>query len=362
MTPMHFQSIEISNFRGIRTSAFKDFGRINLLLGENNFGKTSVLEALFLTLGISNPKLPPNIERIRGLVYTEGSDFLYLFHRLEAESEPRFEAQMRSGTKRTLALEPIFHTSISNGDGSTLQMQEADDISYDTGQGSRKVAGISLSFETDGVKAESRIFQQGQPNSFRYELAEGYEEAARGVFIPGNTPESPGLHRRIEKIIVAKKQADLIEVLKQVDDRIAGIELGGNLIYFDTGLDRLVPSSTMGDGTRRLLDILVTTLDTTGGVVLIDEIDNGLYYSALKTLWRAVLDATDRHQVQLFATTHSLETLEYLVEVLEEDDFNRHQSEVTAFTLRRDPDGRVRTYRYNFDQLEFSLEQEIEIR
>ena len=96
MTPMHFQSIEISNFRGIRHASFKDFGRINLFLGENNSGKTSVLEALFLTLGISNPKLPPNIERIRGLIYTEGSDFLYLFHRLEAESEPRFEAQMRS--------------------------------------------------------------------------------------------------------------------------------------------------------------------------------------------------------------------------------------------------------------------------
>jgi AAA15 family ATPase/GTPase len=43
---MQFRRVSIKAFRGIQDLEFYDLGRINLLVGQNNCGKTSVLEAM----------------------------------------------------------------------------------------------------------------------------------------------------------------------------------------------------------------------------------------------------------------------------------------------------------------------------
>ena len=64
---MKIKSIDIKQFRGFPHINLDDFGFVNLLIGENNCGKTSILEALFLMLGISNPQLSLNINSFRDL-------------------------------------------------------------------------------------------------------------------------------------------------------------------------------------------------------------------------------------------------------------------------------------------------------
>ena len=63
---MRFKNARIENFRGISSLKIEDMGRVNLLVGQNNSGKTSVLEALFLLTGISVPQLTFSINRFRG--------------------------------------------------------------------------------------------------------------------------------------------------------------------------------------------------------------------------------------------------------------------------------------------------------
>ena len=43
-----YESIRIQNFRGLKDLTIENLGRVNLLVGANNVGKTSVLEALAL--------------------------------------------------------------------------------------------------------------------------------------------------------------------------------------------------------------------------------------------------------------------------------------------------------------------------
>jgi AAA15 family ATPase/GTPase len=62
-----FTKLEINNFRGIRKLELNDFNRINVFVGKNNVGKTTVLEALFLLNGASNAILPLKINGFRGL-------------------------------------------------------------------------------------------------------------------------------------------------------------------------------------------------------------------------------------------------------------------------------------------------------
>ena len=62
---MKIKNIEIKQFRGLPGLSLDNFGSINLLLGNNNCGKTTVLEALFLMIGISNPQLSLSINSFR---------------------------------------------------------------------------------------------------------------------------------------------------------------------------------------------------------------------------------------------------------------------------------------------------------
>jgi len=53
-----FRNIEIKNFRGIDHLKIDDLGRVNILVGQNSSGKSSVLEAVNLSLNMSNPDMP----------------------------------------------------------------------------------------------------------------------------------------------------------------------------------------------------------------------------------------------------------------------------------------------------------------
>ena len=69
-----FKNIEIKNFRGIDHLKIDDFSRVNILLGQNSSGKSSVLECLLLMMGMSNPDLPQTINSIRSRNYSSFAD------------------------------------------------------------------------------------------------------------------------------------------------------------------------------------------------------------------------------------------------------------------------------------------------
>ena len=171
------------------------------------------------------------------------------------------------------------------------------------------------------------------------------------------------LTKSLEKLIITKKEKALIGYLSKVDERIIDVKIGVNdVIYFDVGLPRLIPANLIGDGVLKLMNILLAIIDYQNGFVIIDEIDNGLHYSVLKNLWKLIFDVSKEYKTQLFISTHNFETLKYLKEVLEEDDYVQFQDQVRSYTLKRDTNNNLNVYGYTFPEFEFSIEQGIEIR
>lgn len=76
-------------------------------------------------------------------------------------------------------------------------------------------------------------------------------------------------------------------------------------------------------------------------------------------LWRTTLRAARANNVQLFITTHNVECLQALAEVLKTEEFADCRDECRAFTLRRLPDGRTKAYHHDFRQ---AMEHGYEIR
>ncbi len=80
---MYFKELEINNFRGIKSFTVEDLKDINLFVGKNNSRKTTVLEALFLLLGASNPELVVRINNFRDLFLSDEEDLRFIFYNLD---------------------------------------------------------------------------------------------------------------------------------------------------------------------------------------------------------------------------------------------------------------------------------------
>ena len=100
-----FKNIDIKNFRGIEHLKIDDFSRVNVLVGHNNSGKSSVLEALMLQTGMSNPDLPQQLNTLRNVnLYSNFAEIRYMFYGIDMQKMPEFTAEQFDTIKRHLKL------------------------------------------------------------------------------------------------------------------------------------------------------------------------------------------------------------------------------------------------------------------
>ena len=159
-----------------------------------------------------------------------------------------------------------------------------------------------------------------------------------------------------------KVESHVVKAAGQVDRRVTELKvlkLGeAPMLHVDIGGKELLPLALMGDGFERLIGILTVIFATRGGVVLIDEIENGLHYTAQRELWRAIRDATQEAGVQVFATTHSYECIRIAHEVFAEQDPYR----LRLHRLDSDEQNGAKAVTYDRDALEASIDLAWEVR
>ena len=139
---------------------------------------------------------------------------------------------------------------------------------------------------------------------------------------------------------------------------IKDIVLSQNEVLVDVDLNKRIPINVMGDGARKILSILTTIYECRNGIVLIDEISNGFHYSVMKDLWRIILFASKKNNVQIYATTHDLDSIKGLRDAALHDEGDK----VTFFKLQRTADAELKSYCYSTDSIDYMLNQEIEVR
>ena len=150
----------------------------------------------------------------------------------------------------------------------------------------------------------------------------------------------------------------LLEALQVVDSRLQSIEdnasSGAPMIWADVGLPELLPLPVMGNGLTHVARLVLGATEVQNGVLLVDEIENGLHYSVLPDVWRAVSKAAERYNVQVFATTHSFECVQAAHTALGPDGFRLHRLEAVG--------GRIRCVTYGDDAIEGVVRHNLEFR
>ena len=354
-----FTNLKIRNLRGFRALDIASLERVNLFVGTNDVGKTTLLEAVFLLIGETNIALILKINGFRGLLpKIEGdasaiSDWLWtpLFCGFDTNSvitvqglwddhEHCIELRIVPLASAKLTLDQA--TSDVRGSGTPIT--QALQLDYADGDGRSRQSKMLV--DERGVRVEP-------PPPLP--MVPGYFHAARTGFI---TEEDA---RNLGQIEVEKKPFELLKVLQIIEPRLKRVSAvvgpGGSMIYGDIGLDRMLPLALMGDGLARFTSILLKIATAPHGVVLIDEMENGFHHAILPRIWQAIAAAARLFDVQIFATTHSWECVRAAHEAFSASslyDFGLHRLETS--------DDGIRDIAYDRETLDTALTMELEVR
>ena len=347
-----FHNIEINRLRGIKHSKIEGLKQINLFFGKNNCGKSSLLDAIFLISGISNPKLPLNVNIIRNYRRLEPSDMKLDFYSLDMSSPIVIKAE--NDETRELQI------SVVESSSSKVNLLGEDNNVVSTDLDNQY--GLVLKYKVDEQAYESSIIMShSSDNSLeqRIKMPAHYKEKLTCRYLNPKFDFTTSIDGLVD-VIKNKDEAFIVNALRLIEPNIKDFVLSQNEVLVDIGLDKRIPINMMGDGARKILSILTSIYECKNGIVLIDELSNGFHYSVMKGVWRAIVSVAKKNNVQIFATTHDLDSIKGLRDAAKSGE--EYDDSIVCFKLQRTADYELKSYTYSLDSVDYSLTQEIEIR
>jgi len=360
-----YQSFKINNFKCFRETTLNSLERVNLIAGMNNVGKTALLEALFLHCGAYNPELTLRLNAFRGieLVKFEFGQWVEtpwdsVFSEFDTSKIVELVGENEQTGHRILRLrvirqpEELAKVRRSVQDSSdkhevipsfSSEMAQVLELECTEGEQRRK---YYLILDQKGPRVEPMPPLPPFPAVFL---------AARVRIRPADDAE------RFGRLEIVGQQDVLLKALQVIEPRLrrlAVVVVGGiPMLHGDIGLGRLLPLPAMGEGMVRLASLVLAIGNTPNGVVLVDEIENGLHHSILPKVWQAVGEVARQFNIQVFATTHSLECIVAAHRAFSEKeryDFRLHRLERVNETIR--------AVTYDQETLEAAIETNLEVR
>lgn len=363
-----FKSIEIEKFRGIKYLKVDNFKRINIITGKNNSYKTSLLEAIFLAIAPGNSELPFKISIFRNSKNIDETILKTLFYRLNViepiklkltltnTEEILRKISIKPNYERQLSTERMKHKTITEETPNEIKvppLKESEEISTQ-----KNIKGLITEFEITKTNRDSDIrnsYSFFDQNFYEHFSPPEYVEELNGRYIGASKFLLGDLSGKLSQIIMKKQKDKILNVLKMIDKNISDIQLIQNNIFFDNGYDEYLPINVMGDGINHVLNIICSIATIPNGILIIDELENGLHYSSQSILWEAIISASKEFNVQIFATTHSYECIKNIYEKTENEDI------VSFYRLDR-LNGDCDAVMYDRDSLRLALMENLEIR
>ncbi len=322
--------LTIEGFRGFRELKLEGLGRVNLITGRNNTGKSSLLEAVRILASGSPPAT------IRSI----------LIHREEDVFDP--DEQSRQGyAEIALQISTLFHgfpelsgtwkpilVSAGGSQQPTKLMLTLDWFSEErTENGTRKYVPLRTKpfDEEDAIPAltidtgdSERIFLLENLRKDYYgprplQPEYGRPRSTPCIYIsPYGGESTVRLGTLWDRIALSDLEKRVVEALRIIDPSISAVSIVGGdrprhprtAIVRSGKIQRPVPLRSFGDGLNRLFEIALSLVNAKDGLLLIDEFENGMHYSVQLDTWRMIFKLAAALGVQVFATSHSWDAIE----------------------------------------------------
>jgi len=322
----HFiKNIEIKNFKCFEDFKAEGFGRVNLIGGKNNVGKTAFMEAVYV-----NSHAETLQTFLHALIKIKSlRDMLDLF-------DDKIKGKEDTLLKNILEFSNHLYTS-SNINQTLYEIEEQNGIRE-----------YIFKFKDEDIRVNINAFSATQE----------YEKNIR--FIDNLGLNKSDLKNAFIAVQIRDKEDIVYKYINEFDNDVLNFKIiGGDIPQCKTVTGEYRDLNQFGDGLKHFISIICSLYECSDGYLFIDEIDNGVHYTKLDLLWKIILTISKEQNVQVFSTTHSKECIESYVKIAKE----LEDKDISYSIISKLKSGKLHHSLYDYDLLENSvIEQEHEVR
>ncbi|NEQ37323.1 MAG: AAA family ATPase [Okeania sp. SIO3I5] len=335
------KSLTINNFRCFQSFELQQLSRVNLLVGMNNSGKTSILEAIQLLYSFHQPGKFHKMILDRGEYFTEGDrqlDIRHLFYGREISLGSEFSIVGNNGKEQEKFIASI-QTEYPNN--SEQDISDNSEEFRDELESSKKLVFI-LDWQNQPVKIKRNLSDYGGvylgDSNWAILATKLNTRVAKSIvksqFIAPLSLNIREISKLFDEIVLTPEENLTLEALQIIEPKIERIASIGpekydsnNEIVGARGGFRVkvsdqkqpIPIGSMGEGIWRILALAIALVSAQGGVLLVDEIDTGLHFSTMSDMWKLIWKTAKKLDVQVFATTHNSDCWSSLADVIKSE-------------------------------------------
>ncbi|MEQ8754740.1 MAG: AAA family ATPase [Coleofasciculus sp. G1-WW12-02] len=377
------KNLTIKNFRCFKHFQLQQLGRVNLLVGKNNSGKTSILEAIQLLCSKGNPE--PLVEAMtnRGEYFWSNDisrdkryrelAIRHLFYGHEIEPGIEFSISGLNDNIENKLFVSIDKRPIDSRADSEIESDES--ISLVEEFPDNLIELVFIISWTDGNKRESwkRSLSSNGGLSVDYirrwrMIGKPSKNAAINQYITSSSLTTTNMIDLFDQVVLTPNETLVYQALQTIEpkiERIASItseshrylESRGGFVVRLSDSDQRVPIGSMGDGIWRMLGLALSTVCARGGVLLVDEIDTGLHFTAMEDMWKLIFETAKKLNVQVFATTHNSDCWTSLASLASQE-----QDTEDGITIQRIEPGKETGVLFTERQIIIAAQRGIEVR
>jgi hypothetical protein len=338
------RTLTATGFRCFREIRVEPLTRVNLFVGGNNAGKTSLLEAVELLAVGGVEGLARSAVRRSEQLPTRPDALEKFKDHLVDPSHLFFGHDLQLGTAFTI-----------RGDGETERgvtctIEEAS---------SEETLIQTLAFESLPKRQRARQRLTVSPLGGVLPPPRHWPEPSPRVnFLPAECINLADLSQLWEPLVLTSEEEAVNEALRVIEPRVDRLAFrASSPVVKLKDLEVVLPLGSLGGGMRHLLALVLNLLSAREGFLLVDEIDTGLHYSVMVDMWRLLIESAKRLDVQVFATTHSLDCVRALARLRRESP--EIASVVTVHRVEKDA---PKTVVYDADEIVVAADSHIEVR
>lgn len=376
MAELFLDNVEVRGYRTFRELQVERFGRVNLLVGRNNAGKTSLLEAirLYAQRGALSalvdilaargewPPRSPRSEFVDDLDperYVTAFEQLFYGRRSSREGLPTLSVAPSGQTPRGLRVHlewQRFARDLEAQRRGLLDLGTVDPLTVRI----RPTLTVEFADEEPAVVPLDR-----DPQALGRFLS-GDADAAmlrNTVSVPAGGIGSQALGRLWDTVTLTEYEDIALDALRIIAPSVRRLTFVGDrtdarrAVVRAEEFERPVLLGSMGDGMNRMLGIVLSLINARGGVLLVDEIENGVHYSVQQELWTLLFRTAKQLDVQVFASTHSWDCILAFQRAAAED-FHEEAALVRLEATRQG----IRSILFGEHELAVVTRQHVEVR
>lgn len=294
--------LNIHQFKSIEDLELKDLSTINIIVGDNNSGKTSLLEAMSILGNENSIKSILNNVSKKSFAYPLSMDlFLEIFPR---EQDINKSIKIKS-TIKGLTREITINGNIVN------------DI--DVNENIDKVFLGNINIKVDDKTVIDKNISIEEMKNIKY-LNE-YDIIKIVYVTPYDYCRSDLIECTLENINDIDKE-NIINLLNIFDPDISDFKIvkklntGGSYVYIYHNIDGFTPLFSFGDSIKKVFTLAMAMVSAKNGILLVDEIESAIHKNYINKMFDKIIKICKEYKIQLICTTHSLEAIDGIIHSL----------------------------------------------